>query len=61
LRRTGVAVRSGGTQEPWSRFDDRPRRQVGGPLEPYVVRVVFVDGEIRDVEIEPLLSEWSGS
>jgi len=54
-------VRSGGTQEPWSRFDDRPRRQVGGPLEPYVVRVVFVDGEIRDVEIEPLLSEWSGS
>jgi hypothetical protein len=24
-------------------------------LEPYVVRVVFVDGEIRDVDIEPLL------
>ena len=25
------------------------------PLEPYVVRVVFADGEIRDVDIEPLL------
>ena len=25
------------------------------PLEPYVVRVVFVDGEVRDVDIEPLL------
>jgi hypothetical protein len=24
-------------------------------LEPYVVRVVFVDGEVRDVDIEPLL------
>ena len=24
-------------------------------LEPYVVRVVFRDGEIRDVDIEPLL------
>ena len=24
-------------------------------LEPYVVRVVFSDGEIRDVDIEPLL------
>jgi hypothetical protein len=26
------------------------------PLDPYVVRVVFADGEIRDVDIEPLLS-----
>ena len=25
------------------------------PLEPYVVRVVFADGEVRDVDIEPLL------
>ena len=26
------------------------------PLDPYVVRVVFADGEVRDVDIEPLLS-----
>ncbi len=25
------------------------------PLDPYVVRVVFADGEIRDVDFEPLL------
>lgn len=25
------------------------------PLEPYVIRVSFGDGEIRDVDIEPLL------
>jgi hypothetical protein len=25
------------------------------PLKPYVVRVVFADGEVRDVDIEPLL------
>ena len=25
-------------------------------LEPYVVRVVFSDGEVRDVDIEPLLA-----
>ena len=25
-------------------------------LRPYVVRVVFADGEVRDVDIEPLLS-----
>ena len=24
-------------------------------LDPYVVRVTFVDGEVRDVDIEPLL------
>ena len=24
-------------------------------LEPYVIRVVFSDGEVRDVDIEPLL------
>ncbi len=24
-------------------------------LEPYVVRVVFADGEVRDVDIEPIL------
>jgi len=26
------------------------------PLHPYVVRVVFSDGEVRDVDIGPLLS-----
>jgi hypothetical protein len=26
------------------------------PLQPYVIRVVFADGEVRDVDIEPLLS-----
>jgi len=26
------------------------------PLAPYVVRVVFADGEVRDVDIEPILS-----
>lgn len=26
------------------------------PLDPYVVRVVFSDGEVRDVDVEPLLS-----
>lgn len=26
------------------------------PLAPYVVRVVFADGEIRDVDVEPILS-----
>ncbi|MGI8886532.1 MAG: DUF2442 domain-containing protein [Gaiellaceae bacterium] len=25
------------------------------PLDPYMVRVVFADGEVRDVDIEPLL------
>lgn len=25
------------------------------PLDPYVVRVLFADGEVRDVDIEPLL------
>jgi hypothetical protein len=25
------------------------------PLRPYVVRVVFADGEVRDVDVEPLL------
>lgn len=25
------------------------------PLAPYVVRVVFADGEVRDVDIEPVL------
>ena len=25
------------------------------PRDPYVVRVVFADGEVRDVDIEPLL------
>ncbi len=25
------------------------------PLDPYVVRIVFADGEVRDVDIEPLL------
>ena len=26
------------------------------PLEPYIVRVIFCDGEVRDVDIEPMLS-----
>ncbi len=26
------------------------------PLDPYVIRVVFADGEVRDVDIEPMLS-----
>ncbi len=25
------------------------------PLEPFVVRVVFSDGEVRDIDIEPIL------
>jgi len=25
------------------------------PLDPYVVRVLFADGEVRDVDLEPLL------
>ena len=25
------------------------------PLDPYVVRVIFADGEVRDVDVEPLL------
>jgi hypothetical protein len=25
------------------------------PLDPYVVRVLFADGEVRDVDIEPLV------
>ena len=27
------------------------------PLAPYVIRVTFADGEIRDVDIEPLLDK----
>lgn len=26
------------------------------PLDPYVVRVIFADGEVRDVDVEPLLA-----
>jgi hypothetical protein len=33
-----------------------PRFKAAIPLQPYVVRVVFADGELRDVDIEPLLS-----
>jgi hypothetical protein len=33
-----------------------PRLDSAVPLDPYVVRVVFSDGEIRDVDIEPLLN-----
>ena len=32
-----------------------PAVEAATPLDPYVVRVVFADGEIRDVDIEPLL------
>ena len=32
-----------------------PAVQAVTPLDPYVVRVVFADDEIRDVDIEPLL------
>jgi len=32
-----------------------PRVKAATPLDPYVVRVVFADGEVRDVDIEPLL------
>lgn len=33
-----------------------PEVKAAIPLGPYVVRVVFSDGEVRDVDIEPLLS-----
>jgi hypothetical protein len=32
-----------------------PRIKAAIPLDPYVVRVVFTDGEVRDVDVEPLL------
>ena len=32
-----------------------PAVKTATALDPYVVRVVFADGEIRDVDIEPLL------
>jgi Protein of unknown function (DUF2442) len=32
-----------------------PRVTAVTALDPYVVRVVFEDGEVRDVDIEPLL------
>lgn len=32
-----------------------PRVKTAIALDPYVVRVVFADGEVRDVDIEPLL------
>jgi hypothetical protein len=32
-----------------------PRVSSAVALDPYVVRVVFADGEVRDVDIEPLL------
>jgi hypothetical protein len=32
-----------------------PRVRSVAALEPYVVRVVFADGEVRDVDVEPLL------
>jgi Protein of unknown function (DUF2442) len=32
-----------------------PRVTSAVALDPYVVRVVFSDGEVRDVDIEPLL------
>jgi hypothetical protein len=32
-----------------------PAIESAEPLRPYVVRVVFADGEVRDVDVEPLL------
>lgn len=32
-----------------------PEVKAAIPLEPYVVRVVFADGEVRDVDVEPIL------
>jgi hypothetical protein len=32
-----------------------PAVKTATALDPYVVRVVFADGEVRDVDIEPLL------
>lgn len=32
-----------------------PAVKTAVPLDPYVVRIVFADGEVRDVDIEPLL------
>jgi hypothetical protein len=32
-----------------------PRVTAATALHPYVVRVMFADGEVRDVDIEPLL------
>jgi len=32
-----------------------PKVSAAIPLRPYVVRVVFADGEVRDVDIEPIL------
>ena len=32
-----------------------PSGQTVTPLDPYMVRVVFADGEVRDVDLEPLL------
>ncbi|MBA3381372.1 MAG: DUF2442 domain-containing protein [Actinobacteria bacterium] len=32
-----------------------PSVQTVTPLDPYMVRVVFANGEVRDVDIEPLL------
>jgi len=32
-----------------------PRVTAVAVLDPYVVRVVFEDGEVRDIDIEPLL------
>jgi hypothetical protein len=32
-----------------------PRVKAAIPLDPYVVKVVFADHEVRDVDIEPLL------
>jgi hypothetical protein len=33
-----------------------PRISAAVPLRPYVVRVLFADGELRDVDLEPLLA-----
>src|SRR5207244_12916194 len=32
-----------------------PRMAAAVPMDPYVVRVLFVDGEVRDVDVEPML------
>lgn len=33
-----------------------PSVKAAFPLQPYTVRVVFADGEVRDVDMEPLLA-----
>ncbi len=38
-----------------TQLETAPRVVAAVPLRPYVVRVMFADGRVRDVDIEPLL------